>query len=448
MRKAKYEEYTNPQLHSAAAEEKKEKGKTIYLIALIVLLSVGGVYGLFAFLMKASHRDPGYYKLEAPKSDVAPLYAGDYTFAHYFDGDSIEIKNAVEACSKTYGDILLRLYKLTDAKTQYEGIKNIAYLNAHKGEAVELEKALFDILVSAHELTRYGRFSMFAGALDSAWNDIVFCDDPQEFDPLVNVDQRSRIASVVECIKNKDNFTFEIVNAENHIVRFDTSEDYNRLSKENELAETIIDLGHLRDAFVIDAVCALMEQQGYDNGYMTSRSGVTKALSKMSAEGHEYVSYGLVNGEAVQAYSVQMTPGSAYCSLRTFGLEDEAGYYTLETEAGEQLRHPNYSFESGEVCDCMLSACALSEQGSAVEVYTRAYLYISARAFGFETKWGDLAEDPDENNPRAVLVSFILKDESATVYASSALVERIKLLDEKRFAISSLNGKVLILKHE
>lgn len=442
MRKnAKEKPLNNSQLQYEN-EKRQEKRKTIITIVLIVVAAIVGVYAMFAMLERAAHRDPGYYKLEAPKSDSAPLYAHDYTFEHYFAGESLEIKYAVDNCAKTYGDILLRIYKLTDAKNQYENCKNIAYLNAHNGEEVELENELFDILSSAYELTQAGMFNMFAGALNGAWNDIIYSSEPAEFDPAVNAAQEARIAAAVECMQANKLFSFEIVDAEKHIVRFNKTEEYAELLRTNDFTETVIDLGLLRDAFVIDTVCALMEQQGYDNGYMTSLSGVTKALSKMSDQGHEYVAYGLADGRAVQAFSLPMMPDSACCTLRSFGLEGELGYYTLQTDEGELLRSPNYSITTGELYDDLLTACAYNENGSAVETYLGAYSYISAIMIGIDEPW---REPPDRVNTDAALVAFIMKDDSSTVFVPGKLMDKAKLLDEQAFSLSSLKGRTVVV---
>ena len=423
-------------------EKREEKRKTVIIIALLVIAAIAGVYAMFAMLERAAHRDPGYYKLEAPKSDEAPIYAHNYTFEHYFEGESLAIKYAVESCSKLYGDALIRIYKLTDAKNQYENCKNIAYLNAHRGEEVELEKELFDILTSAYELTQSGEFNMFAGALNGAWNDIIYSDAPEEFDPLVNEAQNRRISLAVESAVSVPYFTFDIVDEANRIIKFDTTMGYKSFAEAADLGETVIDLGLLRDAFVIDAVCALMEQQGYDNGYMTSVSGVTKALSNMSSKEHEYVSYGLANGRAVQAFSLPMLKGSACCTLRSFGLEGELGYYTLKTEDGELLRSPNYSIRTGELYDNLLTACAYKENGSAVETFLRAYDYISAIAVGFEDSW-EPPEQTDNTGADAARVAFIMKSDSSTVYMPGALMDRAKLLDDQAFSLSSLKGRTV-----
>lgn len=442
MRNNETETLLNSSELQYAVEKQKEKRKTIITIALIVIAAIAGVFAMFAMLERAAHRDPGYYKLEAPKSDAAPLYAHDYTFEHYFEGESLAIKYAVDNCSKIYGDALLRIYKLTDAKNQYENCKNIAYLNAHSGEEVELEKELFDILTSAYELTQAGTFNMFAGALNSSWSDIVYADDPAEFDPAVNAAQEARIDAAVECMQANELFSFEIVDAEKHIVRFDKTEKYAELLRTNDFTETVIDLGLLRNAFVIDTVCAFMEQQGYDNGYMTSLSGVTKALSNMNAQGHEYVSYGLADGRAVQAFALPMMPNSACCTLRSFGLEGELGYYTLQTDEGELLRSPNYSITTGELYDNLLTACAYNENGSAVDTYLGAYSYISAIMIGIDEPWW---ESPDRVNTDAALVAFIMKDDGSTVHMPDKLMDRAKLLDERAFSLSSLKGRTVVV---
>jgi hypothetical protein len=425
-------------------EKRQEKRKTIITLVLIVVAAIAGVFAMFAMLERAAHRDPGYYKLEAPKSDSAPLYAHDYTFEHYFEGESMAIKYAVEKCSNLYGDILLRIYKLTDARNQYENCKNIAYLNAHKGEEVELEKELFDILVSAYELTQAGEFNMFAGALNGAWNDIIYSSEPAEFDPLVNEAQNRRISLAVESAVSVPYFTFEIVDEANHIIKFGTTMGYKSFTEAADLGEAVIDLGRLRDAFIIDTVCALMEQQGYDNGYMTSISGVTKALSNMHSEGHEYVAHGLANGGAVQAFSLPMLAGSACCTLRSFGLEGELGYYTLQSDAGELLRSPNYSLKTGEVNDAVLTACAFIEKGSAVEAWIGAYPFSYARTLCFETSLGETT-DSGSDSSRLALVSFILKDENGTVHVPRELMDRVKLLDDKAFSLSNLQGRSFVL---
>lgn len=422
MNKTKEEKQTNYSEPNGPLEKLKERRRTVITLVCIVLFAIGGICAMFALLMKATHRDPGYYKVEASQNDGAPLYSHNYAFEHYFEGESLQIKFAIDACAKKYSEILLRIYKLTDAQNQYADCKNIAYLNANQGKEIELDEELFDILVSAYELTQSGRFNMFAGALDSAWNEIIYSNAPEEFDPLVNAEQKARIAAAVECTKSLADFTFEVVDADKHVVRFETADAYKSFSQANDFSASVIDLGYLRDAFVIDTVCRLMEYEGYDNGYMSSVSGAVKALSGMKAQGHEFVAYGLINSDAVRAYSLPMLEGSACCCLRAFGLENEIGYYTVETENGRILRHPNYSVNSGEMHDEFISVCAYAQKGSAVEVSLAAQNCIAA----------DLNS---ASSDAGIHVSYIKKSEPMKVFADPAVKDKLKPLDEWGYTI-------------
>lgn len=420
MKKYKNLKRLNSQELQNPSEKHNEKLKTILIIAGLVVFAVVSVYALFAFIMRAAHRDPGYYRLEAEKNDEAPLYAGNFAFEHYFEGESIEIKYAVDACSQKYSGLLARIFKLTDAKNLYDGCKNIAYINAHPGEEVEIEKELFSILSSAAELTARGEFNMLAGALQSTWSDIIYSNAPQEFDPMLNEVQRNRIAAAVKCAGDPNFFKFEIVDEASRRVRISVSEQGAAFMHENDFEPLVLDLGFLRDAFIIDTVCALMEAEGYDNGYMSSVNGASRALKSMG-EGHEYVAYGMADGEAAQAYSLPMLPSSSCCALRAFGMEGELGYYGISAEGGELLRHPNISLETGEVSDTALSACAYSSGGTAVEACLAAHSLMSAKSPA------ELEAALSEGG--SMLRAFILKSEPISIHASAGHENVLKCLN-------------------
>lgn len=393
----------------------KERKKAAVKIAVGILAFIIAIVAFGYAFSRILHRDPGYYAVEPIKDDIAPFYAGGIKFNYYFEGTSSEIRAAQNELQKAYSGAMLRIYKLLDSGRAYSGFKNIAYINQHMGEDIELDADLFSILTTALRLTDEGRFNMFAGALHTEWTAINVLSDPEEADPLNDPGMAERIAMITSAVNDRSNFDFRIVDQERHIVNFTVSDRYAALVEQADLPNAVIDTAFLKNAFMLDYVRSMLEAAGYKSGYLIADDGTALALS--DSREASYVLYGRRAVEPVQALTLAMEPGTACCMYRSFDQEDALQYYVIRTENGEALRHPHYCQKDGCVYDVLLSAMVV-DNDSAVNACLGAYSLYSCASSGAVRSSAERLAASGES------VAFIEKAESETIRVSSSVSEK------------------------
>ena len=356
-------------------------------------------------------KDPGYYAIETEPLEDALDYARGYSFVYYLDGNNDEIKLMGRTLKSAYSSALSRLFKLTDPAQQYDGFVNLAALNANLGQEMEISEELYGILTDALAKTREQKgYHLFAGALNTLWEDILVLTEPEEFDPALNEDMRLRLEGLGQKTKDLSNFNLEL-KAENgkYTCCLTVSADYLSYLEEQECAPVILDLGALRESYVLSAVAKVMEEAGYTQGYLTAASGLILNLSGHTGEAF-YQLYDLTADGAQKVASIPMDKGSAFCMARTFPLTDpELGYYTVKNQGQTLYRHPLIPAD-GVYRDLLNTASGIAPQGDIV-----AAKYACITMFDCEN-WEQLREFVSQ---QSLKIACVLRQEPGIIYANT-----------------------------
>jgi len=327
--------------------EVSSKYKVLRTVLFFVAAGVA-VTAISLGVLSIGHKDPGWQEISASADSQAPLYSSEYTFQYYAEGSSNQIKGVVRQVTDTYSRTLARAYKLTDPVNTYDGYMNLAVINNSTGSDVQLEQELFDILCSAYELTKRNEgYNMFSGPLYSEWHSILGSDNAQSFDPLFNDYQAQRIAKLAEAVSDSSNYSFEIVDRAERIVRFSVSEKFKNLLKELELDVPVLDLNVLRDAYIMDTVRKDLVSQNLNAGQMFSKSG--SAFSLVSGQSSAFVS---------------ALPVSGYNYY----------FYAVQKDGVEYFRNPYFDTRTGNFHNYVLQTTVKGSDSDIVEVAYTAYM--------------------------------------------------------------------------
>ena len=340
--------------------------KNIALRTVLFVLALAVAVGAFAYgVAGMGHKDAGIYEVEAEPDESLPLYGGEMTLKYRFRGSSNEIRAQLNEVRSVYSAALKRAYIYFDARTAREGWTNLASLNEAPGQDVRLEPEVFAALLDAYELTkRQEGYNLFAGALYSAWLELLYLEEPETMDPLNDAQTRARLERVAAVVNDPGQFNLEIVDKDRCVVRFSYSDAVRDLLAEYELGQTALDLNVLRDAFELRYIAATLEERGWHEGYLTTHTGLALALSGYG-EG-EYCLYGRVENDAVSALKADSGAGSAFSQVRVFPYyEGEYGFYSVGEGAAEVRRHP-YLTTTGAYPGALESSCVLAPDGDVV----------------------------------------------------------------------------------
>ena len=332
---------------------KHKKLRTVAFVLALIIAVCSFTGGIYAYI----HKDPGWYDIKPGKNEEVPFYASDVALTCYFTGKSDEIREANNAVTQIYRDALLRAAKLSDAHTTYLGLANLATVNETPGEWVELPKELFDAVSFAYALTQRNEgYSVLSGGLYEEWQALRYLNDPVPSDPLNDLRESGNLHALARLVNDPDALSLEL-NDKTNEVRLTKSAAYTALEEKMELSGAALDLGLLREAFLVAYAADAMYSTGYDTGVFTTTCGLTYTMSGNSAGSIDL--FTLANGEIRQAGEAPFTGnGAAVAICRAFALPEELGYYTVETADKTVFRSPFYSALTGEPADLLLTACA------------------------------------------------------------------------------------------
>lgn len=409
-------------------EAKEKRAIIIKAIAAAVAFLVGiGAFTVYA--KQCTHKEAGWYVVDANPNESAPRYAAGMELNYYFGGESNDIHTALNAVRLKYSEALAHIYKLLDSQNDYEGYVNLHYINTHPGEGIELDPLLFDVLKDALALTEQGGFDLFGGALFYEWQSVTVLADPTEQDPLLNPDEAQRISRIVQMNADRSNFSLEITDEAHRIVKFTISDEYRAMLDELEADYPVLDLGPLRQAYETDYLVSELEKDGWTQGFVVTDTGMTRAMS--GADGGVYLIYSADGDTPLQAGRFKMLPGSAFAALRSFPLEEgELGYYTVETGSGAAARHPHFDYASGVMGGAMASACALDTAGSLQRAWLAANSLINCAA-------DEAAALAKGRADEGLLTAYMTADEPLTVRIDAAHAELFTVTPSGAFTVET-----------
>jgi len=326
----------------------------LFILAVLVAVAAFavGITGL-------TRKSPGYNRIEVTDKDLL-RWNGAVDFEYLFEGSGAVMRVQSKELQGIYGEALGWAEKLLDASERYPGYANLATVNQCMGQDVTVSRELFDVLTDAWARTQAGEgYSMFAGPLWAEWSSLLLLEDPEEFDPAVDAEEAERLRRLAEVVNDPENFRFQIVDAQEHIIRFGVSEKLMRLLEELELSCPVLDLNALHDAYLLQLIAGRIEDRGYQNGFLTTPGGLTLTLSGKT-EGELRV-FGLSGGKAIPAAKTPLQGGTAYGCARAFPLPEETyWYYSVEAEGQTYYRHP-YFAPDGKSPQTVRSACVIAD---------------------------------------------------------------------------------------
>ena len=390
--------------------EVNEKHVPLRILGFVLALVLA--VGAFTFgVTRIGHKDEGMYDLTAAADAELPLYQSGVHAKFLFRGESAQIKLALGQADKIYTEALKRNVKLLDARQEYDGMVNLATLNARLNQDVAVSPALYTVLTDAWEKTRAGEgYSLFAGPLFAEWESILILTEPEDFDPLRNEDEARRLELLAQWTGQTEKIRLVEVDAEQHILRVEVTEDYLRFLEEMELEPVVLDLNLLREAYLLELTGRELEEQGLNEGYLSTDSGLILSLSGQNTG--EYVLYNYLNRMPQVAATARVEPGSAYSQATAFplitGVQTE--FYTIEEAGKTHLRNP-WLPSDGLDRELLLSSGVLRSDGALAEA---CFENIRLRRAESAAALEKLAGESD-----AAVAWMLQADESGTVYRNA-----------------------------
>lgn len=336
-----------------------ENHTTARLVLTLLLIAVA----LFAFTVAITNltkTDSGWREVEV-KSSAQTICATEFSFQYQLGRSGVSPTEEYKRLEQAYTDVSDAAFK-TFSSDVFDGVNNLAYLNAHVNEPVEIEDALYEALTLLDRMD--SRYLYFAPIYEQ-YRGLFSCEEDSEamnFDPYRNPEIAAYCREITAFANDPE--TVDIRLLEDGRAELFVSEDYLKYAKENGIT-MFVDLFWMRNAFIIDEIADSLEKQGFTYGTITSFDGFSRTLDNSGTEYALHL-YGRIGQSIYPAAVLRYAKPMSIVSLRGFYTNALDAVYYYEWSDGE-IRTPYVDLTDGLCKNAVNHLAAYSESRSCAE---------------------------------------------------------------------------------
>lgn len=386
------------------------------------LIAVGIAIASFTIgVMQYTHRETGYYEVGYSNAANAEVYDSGVHLLYYAEGGSSFIRQHLNEVQRAFSDDLLQYYRLLSAEKTYEGLNNIAALNAAPEQALKVDAVLYAVLKDAyarHEMQE--GYHLFSGALHTEWQSMRYLEEPEQTDPLLNDDEAEFLKVLTSQLARKEQFSLEF-DDNNSTVTLHISEEYRNWTEQNEIEAPVLDLNLLHDAYLLQLVAMRMTAQGYTDGYLYTESGISISLGKQGNMEYSLYAVGESGVETIAVTALQQP--AAFCSFTVVSpTEERYGYYKIELEGKPYYRHPYVNVKNGSFSNVLMTAALGGTSEQAVDL---AYVMLVLNSL----ESAEAVAEYVSALPQEIISVYTLQDDTERILYTGSPAEEIKMQD-------------------
>lgn len=252
--------------------ELSESNIKLRWIAICLLLAVAAVsigYGFHAALST----EPGWQEVTVFPDQVN--CTNSFQLMYDFSADGMNPTAVYKKLEILYGDLTVSAYRLFSPEA--EGTDNLYYLNSHVNETVTVFPGLYTAL---EQIAAHGSRYPFMAPVNSLYAPVFLSANDAEaavYDPVKEASLGELAAETAAYCADPQMIRLEVLGQNQ--VRLYADEAYLAYARENGI-EVFLDLGWMKNAFMIDYMAQRLAEEGYTCGYLTSFDGFTRNLDE------------------------------------------------------------------------------------------------------------------------------------------------------------------------
>ena len=351
--------------------EVNSKHFTLRVVIFVVLLAFGVsalIYGLSGLFSGQS----GWQTIAAESSDNTDC-SSDFSLIYEIGVGKVSAKTEYNSISKLYESAASEAYKLFHESQLFDDIHNVAYINAHPNEMIEVDEVLYDAF---QKLDLSGKRQLFLAPIYEYYEVLFSCTeewDARDYDPFENEGLSALFSEISGYINDPDAVSLELSDGNHVCLR--VSDEYLRFAEEKDIF-TFCGFNFMKNAFIIDYLADVLEQNGYTRGSISSYDGFCRNLDSREIN-YAFNIFDRVGNNILQAGTMNYTGRRSIVSLRTFPVsdsDDECYYVTSEGET----RFPYIDMRDG-LCRASVNdlACYSDDAGCADILLEMLPVYIA-----------------------------------------------------------------------
>ncbi|MDD6160024.1 MAG: hypothetical protein PUB51_02705 [Oscillospiraceae bacterium] len=313
--------------------ELSEKHFNVRLVVVVVLLAIGAAL-IAKTVIGLLRADPGWQVVEV---DSAEYESSAPEFVFYYQVGSSGVPAGIEyrQISKLYTETAVKAFRLFHRSELFEDEHNLAYLNRHPNETVEVPPVLYDAL---SQMVEGGNRAIYLAPVYAEYQNLFFCSydyEAENYDPRVNAETAEYVAQVLRFAGDPDMVDLELLGGGK--VRLKVAGEYQRFAAEMAV-DAYLDFFWLKNAFITDYLADVMEENGYTHGTISSYDGFCRDLDDRGTV-FSFDLRDLSDGTVYPVGTMEYTGLKSVVAFRTYPVYDLDVQHYYQWESGE-LRHP------------------------------------------------------------------------------------------------------------
>lgn len=309
----KKDEPALPKVKQIQVSDKNRKPKLV----LIVLLLALGVTLIAVAVTSFLTTSPGWETITA---NAAPeeSCAGDFVFL-YLLGDGGKAANVQQReVTAAYTQATKDAFQIFHEEKVFG--HNVAYLNQHPNEVVEVPQVLYDAFAL---LQKYQNRGLYLAPLYREYIGMFMSDGDwvaETYDPEKDPEQATYFSEVLAFTTDENAVNLELL--DNNQVKLKVSAEYLQYATGHEITG-FIDFYWMKNAFIADYLAQQMTAAGYTTGTISSFDGFSRNLDTTD-RGYALNVFDRVGEDVYRAGTLNYKNVRSFVSLRNYPMSDLA----------------------------------------------------------------------------------------------------------------------------
>lgn len=299
-------------------------------VTLVILAIVVALAAFSAGVAALTSASDGWQEIEATSSGKMNC-SQDFYFNYYLGASGMSATAELKAITTLYTQATEHAYQVFNVQGVADDFNNLYYLNRNPNTPVEVDELLYRAFQQVNALdSRY----VFMAPVLAEYTSLFYCAEDWEtegFDPYQNDELRDYMAQVAAFAR--DSRAISVTLLGDNTLQLNVSEEYAAFAKENGVVN-LVDFDWMKNAFIIDYLAQVMEENGFTRGAISGYDGFVRCL------GEEQLSYSfnlydrLESGSICTAGRLNYAGGTSLVHLHSFVLNPDKETYFYQFADG------------------------------------------------------------------------------------------------------------------
>lgn len=208
-------------------------------------------------------------------------WGSEFVFNYNLGASGITAMEENRKVTDLYSETMTQVYSQLNNDKDFEGVHNVHYINEHPNKEIEVDDLLYQVF---EKLQKDKQRQLYLAPINREYSNIFLADSKEEayeYDPTVNEQVREHYQNYASYALDEEAVQLELLG--NNKVRLHVSDEYMELAKKENIT-SFIDLGFMKNAFVVDYIAERFIEEGHKAGVISSYDGYTRSFDETNSE--------------------------------------------------------------------------------------------------------------------------------------------------------------------